>query len=46
MRVVHAGLDDVRDIIDDDERLDRTELPPYSAEDYTGDMERVTDGGK
>ncbi len=44
MRVVHAGLDDVRDIIDDDERLDRTELPPYTADDYTGDMERVTDG--
>ena len=44
MRVVHAGLDDVRDLIDDDERLDRTELPPYSAEDYTADMERVTEG--
>ena len=44
MRVVHAGLDDVRDIIDDDERLDRTELPPYTAEDYLGDMARVTDG--
>ena len=44
MRVVHSGLDDVRDIIDDDERLGRTELPPYTAEDYTGDMERVTDG--
>ena len=44
MRVVHAGLDDVRDIIDDDERLDRTELPPYTADHYTGDMERVTEG--
>ncbi len=44
MRVVHAGLDDVRDLVDHDDRHDHTVLPPYTADDYTGDMERVTDG--
>jgi len=44
MRVAHEGLDDVRDLLDDDERLASTVLPPYPAEYYARDMERVTEG--
>ena len=44
MRVVHGGLDDVRDILDDDERLARTQLPAYSADEFLYDMQRVTEG--
>jgi len=44
MRVVHGELDDVRDLVDDDERLARTRLAAYTAAEYTLDMERVTNG--
>ena len=44
MRVAHHGLDDLRDLLDDDERLASTVLPPYPAETYVHDMERVTGG--
>jgi tricarballylate dehydrogenase len=44
MRVVHGDVDDVRDLVDDDERLPRTQLPPYTAAEYVTDMERVTNG--
>ena len=44
MRVVHGDVDDVRDLIDDDERLPRTHLPAYTAAEYVTDMERVTNG--
>src|SRR5687767_11779630 len=44
MRVVHDGLDDVRGLVEDDERLEVTDLPPYSAADFLGDMRRVTLG--
>ena len=44
MRVVHGEVDDVRDLVDDDERLSRTQLPAYTAAEYVVDMERVTNG--
>ncbi|QPZ38416.1 FAD-dependent tricarballylate dehydrogenase TcuA [Paramicrobacterium chengjingii] len=43
-RISHNGLDDLRDILDEDERHRVTEVPPYTEQDYTGDMERVTEG--
>ncbi len=44
LRVVHGDVDDVRDLVDDDERLSRTQLPAYTAAEYVTDMERVTNG--
>ena len=44
MRVTHGDVDEVRDLVDDDERLDDTVLPPYTGEEYLADMARVTDG--
>lgn len=43
-RIVHAGLDSVADFLDADERFDISDLPPYSAEAYLADMEKVTAG--
>ncbi|MDD9206666.1 FAD-dependent tricarballylate dehydrogenase TcuA [Georgenia sp. 10Sc9-8] len=43
-RIVHHGLDDLRDLVEPDERHPFTTVPPYTAEDYVGDLERVTDG--
>lgn len=43
-RITHNGLDDLRDLIDFDERLARTIVPPYSADEYRRDMARLTDG--
>ncbi len=42
MRVAHGGLEDVRDLVEPDER--ETVLPPYPAEEFLADMERVTLG--
>lgn len=44
MRVVHGDVDEVRDLVDDDERLARTTLAPYTASEFTLDMERLTNG--
>jgi tricarballylate dehydrogenase len=43
-RIPHGGLDDLRDLIDDDERLAVTTVPPYSAEEYAADLAKVTEG--
>lgn len=43
-RITHDGIDDLRDLIDPDERHDRTIVPPYSAEEYRADLAKVTDG--
>ena len=43
-RIAHAGLDDVVDMVDDDERLERSTLPPYAPEAYVADMVKVTSG--
>jgi tricarballylate dehydrogenase len=43
-RIGHNGLDDIRDFIEPDERHDRTEVPPYSPEEYAADLAKVTGG--
>lgn len=43
-RIVHGGLDDLRALVVEDERLDRTTVPAYSADDFRADMEKVTQG--
>ncbi len=44
MRVVHDGVASLRDVLEDDPRLDATDLPPYTAEEFEADMRRVTLG--
>lgn len=43
-RITHGGLDDLRDLVEPDERHQRTEVPPYSRESYLADLKKVTDG--
>ncbi|GAA4991622.1 FAD-dependent tricarballylate dehydrogenase TcuA [Kineococcus glutinatus] len=46
-RIAHGGLDGddgVADLLDDDERLATTTLPPYPREAFTADMVKVTGG--
>ena len=43
-RVAHGGLADLSGLIDEDERHERTEVPAYTPEDFTADMEKVTGG--
>lgn len=44
-RIVHNGLESLKDLVEEDERHPITEVPPYSAEDYRADLAKVT-GGK
>src|SRR5215204_6761587 len=46
MRATHEGLADLQPILDDlsNEQATKTELPPYTPEDFLADMERVTKG--
>jgi tricarballylate dehydrogenase len=44
MRLVHDGVEDLRDVLEDDERLAATDLEPYTAGDFLADMRRVTLG--
>uniref|UniRef100_UPI002810A0A0 FAD-dependent tricarballylate dehydrogenase TcuA n=1 Tax=Microbacterium sp. TaxID=51671 RepID=UPI002810A0A0 len=43
-RIPHGGLDDLRDIVEPDERHGATIVPPYSSDEYLADLEKVTDG--
>lgn len=43
-RMTHEGLDSLKDLVEPDERHERSEVPPYSAEDYAGDLSKVTRG--
>lgn len=43
-RIAHGGLADLQEWIDPDERHSRTEVPPYSREEYLDDLKRVTEG--
>lgn len=43
-RIAHGGLDDLREILEPDERHARTVVPPYSASEYAADLAKVTDG--
>ena len=44
MRCVHGGVDDLRELLEDDERLGETDLPPYTEDEFLADMRRVTLG--
>lgn len=43
-RMTHEGLESLKDLVEPDERHNRSELPPYTAQDYAGDLEKVTGG--
>lgn len=43
-RIVHDGLEDLLEIVEPDERHARTEVPPYSADDFRNDIAKVTGG--
>ena len=44
IRLAHGGLEDVREVVEPDERADATRLDPYTAEEFRADMRRVTLG--
>jgi tricarballylate dehydrogenase len=46
IRIAHGGLAELRDILEgiDDELAGRTDLEPYTADDFAADMRRVTLG--
>lgn len=43
-RIAHNGLADLQTFIVEDERHPVTEVPPYTEEDYQGDLDKVTEG--
>lgn len=43
-RIAHKGLEDLRDLVEADDRHETTVVPPYSPEEYRADLERVTEG--
>lgn len=43
-RIGHDGLDDLRELIDPDERVSNTVVPAYPASQYADDIARVNDG--
>ncbi|MDR6506747.1 FAD-dependent tricarballylate dehydrogenase TcuA [Arthrobacter oryzae] len=43
-RIAHSGLPDLVDWVEPDHRHGRTEVPPYSAEEYAADLAKVTEG--
>lgn len=45
-RTTFDGVEDLRTILDDvtEEQLTKTELPPYTEDDFVADMKRVTEG--
>jgi tricarballylate dehydrogenase len=43
-RIAHSGLSDLVEWVEPDERHGRTEVPPYSAEEYAADLAKVTEG--
>ena len=43
-RIAHGGLEDLKDLVEFDERHENTVVPPYSADEYRADLERVTEG--
>jgi len=43
-RIPHDGFNDIADFIEYDERHAATEVPPYTANDYLADLEKVSNG--
>src|SRR3954454_4647794 len=44
IRIAHGGVDDLRDVLEPDERLAATHLDPYTADEFLADLRRVTQG--
>ncbi len=44
IRMAHNGADDLRSLVEPDERLARTQVPPYTVQQFRADMERTTSG--
>jgi tricarballylate dehydrogenase len=44
IRMTHDGVADLADLVEPDERLARSEVPPYSIRQFRADMERTTSG--
>jgi len=44
IRMTHDGLDDLLAVVEPDERLARSDVPPYPAGQFRADMERTTAG--
>lgn len=43
-RIAHEGLPQLQEFVEADDRHATTTVPPYSAQDYLDDLERVTEG--
>lgn len=43
-RIVHDGLNDLKSLVEEDPRHATTVVPPYSADEYRSDLEKVTEG--
>lgn len=43
-RIVHDGIDDLRDILEPDDRHATTVVPPYTVEEYTNDIASLSGG--
>ncbi len=43
-RIVHDGIEDLLDVLEPDERHAKTVVPPYSAEEYIGDITSLSGG--
>lgn len=43
-RIVHDGMAELRHIVEPDNRHARSEVPPYSADEYVADLAKVTNG--
>lgn len=43
-RITHNGLEDLQSFVEPDDRHSVSEVPPYTAEEYMGDLQKVTEG--
>jgi len=43
-RIAHHGLEDVRALVEPDDRIGRTDVPPYSQEEYAADLAKMSGG--
>lgn len=43
-RIIHEGLEDLRPILEPDDRYDVTTVPPYTAQEYIDDITRLSSG--
>lgn len=43
-RIAHAGLTDLAGLVEDDQRHEDSDVPPYSRDEFVADMDKVTGG--